>query len=197
MAEPRQPMQRQPSPSQPMPRPPVEAPAEPEEEGEGIQIDWTKPPFLVLYGVVGLVCLWLAYKWIFGPSRNPNLVRVMGTVTLDGKPLAGAVVTFHPATKDGSSAVGGTDRFGKFDMNTAGQGNGALIGEYRVTVTKLVSEEKMMNPDEAKKFTSETGKPPPQPKVTNEAPADYATPQGTPLTATVKRGGPPLKFDLK
>jgi hypothetical protein len=180
-----------------MPRQPIEAPAEPEEEGEGIQIDWTKPPFLVVYGLIGLLCLWLAYKWIFGPSRNPNLVRVRGTVTLEGKPLAGAVVTFHPTTKDGSSAVGATDRFGKFDMKTAGLGNGALIGEYGVTVTKLVSEEKMMTPDEAKQYTSKMGKPPPEPKVTNQAPAQYATVQSSGLTATVKRGVGPFKFDLK
>jgi hypothetical protein len=54
-----------------------------------------------------------------------------------------------------------------------------------------------MSPDEAKEYTAKTGKPPPDPKVTNEAPAQYATVLTSPLTATVKRGGRPLKFDLK
>ncbi len=185
-------------PRQPMPRQPIESPTEPEESPEPIQIDWMSPPFLVAYGLVALLCLWLLYKWVFGPSRNPNLVRVRGTVTLEGKALAGAVVTFHPVTKEGNSAVGATDRFGKFDMKTAGLGNGALIGEYRVTVTKFVSEEKMMGPDEAKEYTSREGKPPPEPKVSNLVPAQYSNVQSSGLTATVKRGGGRLPpFDLK
>jgi hypothetical protein len=198
MAEPRQPIPRQPSPPrQPLPRQPIEVTTEPEEEAEPIQINWTSPPFLVAYGLVGLLCLWLLYKWVFGPARNPNLVRVRGTVTLGGKPFGGAFVTFHPATKEGSSAVGATDRFGKFNMETAGLGKGVLIGEYRVTVTKLVSEEKTMTPDEAKEYTGKTGKPPPEPKVTNQAPAQYANVQNSGLTATVKRGGGQFKFDLQ
>lgn len=192
MAEPRQPM-----PPRPLPRQPIEVTTEPEESDEPIEINWTSPPFLVAYGLVGLLCLWGLYKMVFGTTRNPNLVRVRGTVTLEGKALAGAVVTFHPAAKDGIGAVGATDRSGKFDMKTPGLGNGALIGDYRVTVTKIVSEEKMMGPDEAKEYTSKTGKPPPDPKVTNQAPAQYATPQTSPLTVAVKRGGGQFKFELQ
>ena len=194
-------------PSQPMPGqlalPPSGAPpaTQPQEQRESPtehpQVPWLSPIFLTAYALVGLLCLWGLYRMVFGPARNPNLVRVRGTVTLQGKPLGGAVVTFHPVSSQGTAAVGATDRFGKFDLKTPGLGSGAVVGEYRVTVTKMTSEEKVMTPDEAKQYTSKTGKPPPEPKVSNLAPPQYAAPQTTPLVVTVKRGGGLFKLDLK
>ncbi len=177
--------------------PPSQAGETSESPAEPLEINWFSPLFVTAYVLVGLLCLWFLYRMVFGSARNPNLVRVRGTVTFQGKPFSGAVVTFHPVAPDGVAAVGATDRFGKFDLKTPGMGNGALIGEYRVTVTKMASEEKMMTPDEAKQYTSKTGKPPPEPKVANLAPPQYASPQTTPLTATVKRGGGQFKLDLK
>jgi len=162
------------------------------------QVDWLKPPFLVAYGLLGLLCLVGLYKWLFGSAGGPDLTRVRGTVTLEGKPLVGAVVSFHPVSKDGGVALGATDRFGHFGMKTPGLGNGVVPGEYRVTVTKLASEEKMMDPDEAKQYTSQTGKLPPSPKVTNLVPAKFASSETSGLSATVKPGATtPFQFDLK
>jgi hypothetical protein len=164
-----------------------------------VENKWTKPPFLVLYGVLALLFLYIAYKVLFGSGGGPALTRVRGTVTLAGKPLPGAVVTFHPVAKEGRVAVGETDRMGHFGMKTAGLGSGVIPGEYRVTIAKMASDEKLMDPDEAKKFIGQTGKLPPEPKVTNVVPAKYAGVQTSGLSATVKSGGtmhlPP--FDLK
>jgi hypothetical protein len=191
MAEPRRPVN-----PQAMKPPTIEPPMEPDEPSERPPIDWKKPPFLIAYGLIGLVCVILLFKWVFGSSRNPNLARVRGSVTLEGKALAGAVVTFHPVAKGGNTAVGATDRFGKFDLKTAGLGAGALAGDYRVTVTKFASDEKMMSPEEAKQYLSREGKPPPQPKASNLAPAKYAAVETSGLTATVKLRGP-NQFQLK
>jgi hypothetical protein len=166
--------------------------------GKPSSVNWTKPPFLVAYGLVGLVVLVFLFKTLFGSSSGPALTRASGTVTMEGKPLAGAVVTFHPSSKQGSAAVGRTDKLGHFEMKTAGAGRGVLPDEYRVTITKITSEEKIMDPDEAKKYTSREGKAPPAPKVSNLVPAIYASIQSTPLLAPVKSRRPVrFTFDLK
>jgi hypothetical protein len=162
-------------------------------------IDFTKPPFLVAYALVGLVITVFAVKWLFfaGPS-GPALTRVTGTVTMDGKPVAGADVTFHPASKQGDTAYARTDRLGHFDVKTGGTGRGVLMDDYRVTVTKYASEEKLVSPDEAKKVLPKDGKAPPPPKLTNAVPEIYASVQKTPVTVSVKSRRPVrLPIDLK
>jgi hypothetical protein len=62
-------------------------------------------------------------------------VWVGGKVTLDGKPLAGATVSFVPIDENkGRSAGGKTDNDGNFELTTFTHGDGALPGEYKVTV---------------------------------------------------------------
>jgi hypothetical protein len=67
-----------------------------------------------------------------GGGRKP--VAVSGTITLDGKPLAGATVTFSPVEGHGRSAGGLTDDSGEFDLTTFNSGDGALPGDYKVIV---------------------------------------------------------------
>ena len=162
-------------------------------------IDWTKPPFMVAYVLVALVITVFVVKAIFfsGPS-GPPLTRFTGTVIMEGKPVAGADVTFHPVSKQGATAFARTDRMGHFDMKTGGTGKGVMIDDYRVTITKLAWEEKPMSPVDAKKFTSKEGKAPPPPKQSSSLPEIYASVQTTPLGASVKDRRPVRKnFDLK
>jgi Domain of unknown function (DUF6795) len=66
-------------------------------------------------------------------------VPVSGTVTLDGKPVVGAVVTFHVLgdDKDGRLASGLTDRTGMFHLKS-GSEDGVRPGEYKVVIVKNV-----------------------------------------------------------
>jgi hypothetical protein len=81
-----------------------------------------------------------------GGSERPSLVKATGTVTLDGKPLEGAIVGFQPVTdakakyQRPSSAV--TDAAGKFQLGTYGKDDGVPVGKYKVGVQKreLVGE---------------------------------------------------------
>jgi len=68
-----------------------------------------------------------------------TLVPVSGTVTLDGKPVDGANVTFHQVgdNTDGRLAIGQTDKTGTFRLAT-GNEDGARPGEYKVVVIKNV-----------------------------------------------------------
>ena len=63
--------------------------------------------------------------------------KINGKVTLDGQPVAGAQVRFIPRGDTGRSAVGFTGKDGTFTLTTVKQGDGALKGEYKVTVSKL------------------------------------------------------------
>jgi len=81
----------------------------------------------VLLGVAGLGC---------GGSKNT--VKVDGTLSWDnGEPISGATVTFVPVDKDGKQATGLTGKNGEFELTTVNSGDGAVPGEYNITVTKL------------------------------------------------------------
>jgi hypothetical protein len=67
-----------------------------------------------------------------GP-RDPKTYPVKGTVTLDGKPVAGAGVMLIPAA--GRPAHAATDQNGNFTMSTFREGDGALPGENAITVS--------------------------------------------------------------
>lgn len=69
-------------------------------------------------------------------GSDVSTVPVTGVVTLDGNPLPGASVSFSPKDSTGRAAVGMTDMDGKFSLMTVSPGDGAVPGEYGVTVTK-------------------------------------------------------------
>lgn len=73
-----------------------------------------------------------------GPQQ-PAVAPVRGTVTLDGHPLSTGRVSFEPVAAAGS-AQGGRPAFGAiqpdgtFVLSTYGDGDGAIVGEHRVTL---------------------------------------------------------------
>lgn len=70
-----------------------------------------------------------------GKSDGPDLAKVGGTVTYQGKPLPNAQVLFLPDTPGAPSANGTTDKNGYYQLTTRTPGDGALVGKHRVTVT--------------------------------------------------------------
>lgn len=66
---------------------------------------------------------------------KPNVPfgTVQGTVTLDGKPLAGAAVMFEPET--GRPSYGTTNESGVFSLMYRGNPWGAIVGHHRVRIT--------------------------------------------------------------
>ncbi|HVV99758.1 MAG TPA: carboxypeptidase-like regulatory domain-containing protein [Planctomycetaceae bacterium] len=75
-----------------------------------------------------------------GP-KLPNTASVSGTVTYQGKPLAGAQVTFNNTAEEGYAAGGLTDANGKYTLKTFFDAkhelSGAVPGDYYVTFTKI------------------------------------------------------------
>lgn len=117
-------------------------------------------------------------------------IPVHGTVTVDGKPLADAGVSFIPVGGKGRPAFGGTDAAGKYRMTTESPGDGAFPGEYTVTIVwEELPHEYMKYREGAPRKKEllkdylawkETHKPVPSP-----VPAIYADPSKTPLKQTV------------
>jgi hypothetical protein len=84
-------------------------------------------------GVAGmLVCC------VTGCSDNnlPDLAAASGVVTLDGKPLDDARVTFHPIDDAVSFSYGTTNSGGEFKLSTFGMNDGGLVGRHKVTISK-------------------------------------------------------------
>ncbi len=70
------------------------------------------------------------------PDRPP-VHPVEGQVTLNGQPLAGAYVVLHPKNNADPRVIaarGQTDSSGKFRATTFNANDGAVAGEYAVTV---------------------------------------------------------------
>lgn len=66
---------------------------------------------------------------------KPNVPfgSVQGTITLDGKPLAGAAVMFEP--KSGRPSYGTTDTSGAYALMYRGNPWGAIVGHHQVRIT--------------------------------------------------------------
>ncbi|MBA2117050.1 carboxypeptidase-like regulatory domain-containing protein [Bremerella alba] len=87
-------------------------------------------PLAVLFASIGLLS---------GCNADSNLSLVQGIVTLDGKPLPGASVTFQPQPSTmGQTARGRTDETGRYTLKVRSK-ESIVAGEYRVEV-KVVNE---------------------------------------------------------
>ena len=75
-----------------------------------------------------------------GPRHTLNVNMVEGTVTLDGQPMAEVFVQFIPKTPGSGEVAGGySDQTGKYRLTSTNgsAGQGAMTGEYTVTVSKV------------------------------------------------------------
>jgi hypothetical protein len=76
-----------------------------------------------------------------GGGDGPELATVKGTITLDGKPLAGAEVSFQPESAAGSPALGETDQQGRYEMRHSRSRKGAQVGLHKVRITTAIERE--------------------------------------------------------
>lgn len=92
---------------------------------------------------------------VVGCGGKFKLAPVSGTVTLDGKPLSDATVSFTPAAAgaDSPASSGKTDSAGKYSLKlVADESNGAVLGKHQVTISKnFVSTSDVATPDERSK----------------------------------------------
>lgn len=77
-------------------------------------------------------------------QSGPELAEVGGTVTLDGKPVPNANVTFRPQGPEGSPSYGVTDANGNYELRFSRDKTGATPGTHHVEITteKLSPEDR-------------------------------------------------------
>jgi hypothetical protein len=76
-----------------------------------------------------------ALAWAASGCGGNALTKVHGIVTLDGKPVENAMVTFLPSHSGaGKTATGRTGPDGSFQLTTRDRDDGALPGDYLVIV---------------------------------------------------------------
>ena len=124
-------------------------------------------------------------------ANVPDLVPVGGTVRLDGEPLSGALVEFHPRGDiPGNGGGGRTNGDGKYQLQTGQGHHGIPMGEYQVVIIKLVM------PD-GSDFPVDSDVPPIESSAKQVLPARYSDGDLTELRANVVAETETLDFSLE
>ena len=152
------------------------------------------------------VCLFIALLMVSGCGGDSGTatVKVKGVVMAGGKAVDGAVITFY-SKSGGEAASGRTDAEGKFQLTTRKPNDGAVPGDYVVTVSKSdgateataydPSKGGALSPDYIKQMqnVSKGSKDP----AKGALPAKYASIKDSGLVRTVTASGPnEFDFDL-
>jgi hypothetical protein len=115
---------------------------------------------------------------------HSDVVPVSGRVTLNGKPLAGAVVTFQPLSNTqaprpaGTGSVGTTDEQGRFSLRMVEPNQpGAVVGDHTVTIFATADSASTAAPATSSKTgSSAAGKVNPIPAVWRDGSRQFQVP---------------------
>ena len=102
---------------------------------------------------------------------------VEGSVKLDGKPLASAIITFYP--ESGRSASGVLQENGTYVLGTYSESDGAVPGKHKVAITAFNQSAKKPDFDNDRPNRSDRQ---------SAIPVRYANPESSGLTFEVKAG---------
>lgn len=130
-----------------------------------------------------------------GGGGGLDVGKVGGVVTLDGKPLPNAVVTFVPKA-GGPSATGMTDAEGKYQLMTVND-NGALVGEHMVSIICVpeTAPAESYGSDDPRYADQQAKAADYKPKPVTKVPERYN--MQTELVEQVEAGSNEINFDLK
>jgi hypothetical protein len=133
---------------------------------------------------------------------------VSGTVKYKGEPVAKARISFVPKDAAGRGASGDVEN-GSFSLSTLSPGDGALPGEYKVTVDEREVDEAALKADTAKtigkknKGDLKIAMPIPElqakalKKAKSSIPGKYQIDATSDLTAKVEEKSNKFEFELK
>jgi dipeptidyl aminopeptidase/acylaminoacyl peptidase len=104
-------------------------------------------------------------------AELPERFPVSGTITVEGQPLAGGTIVFHPTDPQGRRATG-VIRDGRYAMTTLNPDDGALPGDYKVSIES------------------------PGDDAVVKVPAPYTKPEATPLRCRISASRNTVDFQL-
>lgn len=164
------------------------------------------------FGVIGflLAAVMLNLGCSGSDSGREKTYPVKGTVKLNGKAVEGATVMFQ-LTEGKENAIGSTDLEGKFSLSMFRPNDGAIAGQYKVSISKFDVEPVKSSalvpgqinsgdlpaeyaPPAAGSGTAAKGSTGPK----NALPAKYSNADSSALRATIEANGKnEFDFDLK
>lgn len=86
---------------------------------------------------------------LVGCNSGPPLGEVTGKVTIDGEPVANAMVTFQPIGI-GRPSSGETNEKGEYTLNYTADLTGALVGKHKVSISTEKVYEAILDESERK-----------------------------------------------
>lgn len=128
-----------------------------------------------------------------GPSDMPELGSVSGTITLDGAPLEGAMVTFEPTSGRSSNAT--TDDQGQYTLQYTTASAGAKVGQHTVRIMRGGMMDELLDLEGEAELPGMPADSQPAAPKEPQLPARYHA-EST-LTADVKAGSNTFDFELK
>lgn len=72
-----------------------------------------------------------------GGSGGPEMAKVSGKVTYQGKPLTKGTISFISVSPNGSNANSVIGPDGSYTLQTTNPNDGAVVGEYQVIVSDI------------------------------------------------------------
>jgi hypothetical protein len=85
--------------------------------------------FVSFVGVIALIGC--------GGSGGMDTAKVKGTVTLDGNPVAGSATVMFEPIGGGKMAMSSVQSDGSFVLKTYEEGDGAVVGKHRASVSPV------------------------------------------------------------
>jgi len=163
-------------------------------------ISFLTPFYKMMRTIFSCMAVFAALTLISGCSDRIATIKVTGTITLDGQPLAGANVNFSPKVEgEGNPGFGVTDANGRYTLQTlAGAADaGTTPGEYLVTVTKTASQAPPPTSDELEEMERSGIRYDSAATAASLVPPRYGRRDESGLTALVEKGKQNVfNFDL-
>ena len=135
-----------------------------------------------------LVCLCLLVLSGCSGEKLEPVYPVSGTITQKGKPVEGAIVAFTPSIDgSGQPASGISDATGVYKLTTRNSGDGAAVGNYRISVAKYDQKLEPKKTEGAEELADPYD-------ITNEYPTGYNEMQALEIAASLSKNLLPKKY---